>query len=226
MRRCHLDKFSGRYFYGAACLAVTAGLAGCSGTQPTRGSHANAAHFSRPTVPPPNLTQPFVTLPLTTPVPNPPPSDLTASLDRPAPVPREIRIPQLNIDASITPLPTSASPDLATLLPAARVAYLTGTFTPGTVGVSVLAGHTGSSGVFGRLGEVEVGADIIVTDIEGHDRHFDVLSRAIYAKNTLPEQLWSPTFGRQPILILISCTGPVRSDGLHRDNIVLISKLQ
>jgi hypothetical protein len=111
------------------------------------------------------------------------------------------------------------------MLPASQVAYFTGTFTPGTVGVSVLAGHTGGSGVFGSLDQIRVGDQIVVTDIHGHDRYFVVLSSAAYVKGALPEGLWSPSLGRQPILVLLSCTGPLRSDGLHRDNIAVVSRM-
>lgn len=148
--------------------------------------------------------------------------DAAAVITRPpmsVPPPVRVRIPALGVDAAVLPLPTPVAPTLPRVLGLADVGWFAGSSTPGTIGTAVLAGHTGQRAVFGRLASVPAGAAVVVTDAAGHDRSFTVRSRAAYPKGRLPDALWSPV--RTPSLLLVSCAGPLRADGLHRDNLVV-----
>ena len=112
--------------------------------------------------------------------------------------------------------------DRPTAVPSGRAAVI-GTTTPGTVGVATIGGHTGASGVFGRLAEVPIGSHVVVVDVSGQERRFIVRSIGVFVKGTVPEEYWGAV--GEPVLVLISCTGPHRRDGLSRDNIVLYTTL-
>jgi sortase (surface protein transpeptidase) len=137
----------------------------------------------------------------------------------PATEPLRVRIPALGVDAAVVTLGSESAAALPDLLAGADVAWLRGTATPGSVGIAVLAGHTGRSGVFGRLDALPDRGEVYVADATGSEQRFLVGERAVYAKGTIPDEVWGPV--RAPTLALITCTGPVRADGLHRDNLVL-----
>jgi hypothetical protein len=135
------------------------------------------------------------------------------------PEPLRVRIPALGVDAAVVTLGSESAAALPDLLGGSDVAWLRGTATPGSVGIAVLAGHTGRSGVFGHLDTLPDGGEVYVTDATSLEHLFVVRDRAAYAKGTIPDELWGPV--RAPTLALITCTGPVRADGLHRDNLVV-----
>ena len=148
-----------------------------------------------------------------------PAAALDVGLPDTMPEPLRVRIPALGVDAPVVTLASESSAALPDLLAGADVAWLQGTATPGSVGIAVLAGHTGRSGVFGHLDALPDGGEVYVTDATGHEQRFAVQHRAVYAKGTIPDEVWGPV--RAPTLALVTCTGPVRPDGLHRDNLVL-----
>src|SRR5262245_3487998 len=135
------------------------------------------------------------------------------------PEPVRVRIPALGVDAAVVTLESESAAALPDLLAGADVAWLRGTATPGSVGIAVLAGHTGRSGVFGHLDELPDGGEVYVTDNTGREHRFVVRTRATYDKGTIPDEVWGPV--PCPTSPLITRTGPVRPDGLPRDNVVL-----
>jgi sortase (surface protein transpeptidase) len=132
--------------------------------------------------------------------------------------PARVRVPSLEVDAPVIALDAAEASALPDLLSSSDIGWFRGT-APGAIGTATLAGHTGASGVFGRLAELAPGSEIVVTDEAGQERRFVVRTSAIYDKRGVPAEVWEPV--RTPALVMISCTGPRRSDGLHRDNVVI-----
>ena len=134
------------------------------------------------------------------------------------PAPARVRIPSLEVDAPVIALDAAEASALPDVLSGSSVGWFRGTV-PGAIGTATLAGHTGALGVFSRLAELVPGSEIVVTDEAGQDRRFVVRASANYDKRGVPAEVWEPV--RAPALVMISCTGPRRSDGLHRDNLVV-----
>ena len=156
------------------------------------------------------------------PTTSPEPGSVATSLVIEPPVavgaPARVRVPSLDVDAPVIALDAAEASALPDLLSSSDVGWFRGT-APGAIGTATLAGHTGASGVFGRLAELGPGSEIVVTDEAGQERRFVVRGSAVYDKRGVPAEVWEPV--RAPTLVMISCTGPRRSDGLHRDNIVI-----
>lgn len=191
---------------GRSLAALLALAAACSGVPaPQRDAVAPGPG------PAPPVEQPEPTTPASTVLDVEPPATM--------PEPQRVRIPALGVDAAVVTLGSDSAAALPDLLAGTDVAWLRGTATPGSVGIAVLAGHTGRSGVFAHLDGLPAGGEVYVTDAAGGEQRFVVQDRAVYAKGTIPDEVWGPV--RVPTLALITCTGPVRPDGLHRDNLVL-----
>lgn len=92
-------------------------------------------------------------------------------------------------------------------------------------GTTLLAGHVDHAGVPGalhRLGEVQPGALVYVTDAEGARSTFVASGLQTYLKSGLPRDLFD--VGGERRLAVVTCGGPVITvDGEHhyRDNVVL-----
>jgi LPXTG-site transpeptidase (sortase) family protein len=95
---------------------------------------------------------------------------------------------------------------------------------PGLPGATVLAAHVswnGAIGPFHQLGKLEPGAHVDVRLQDGTLRTYQVVERAIYAKDELPrERIWTTT--GDETLVLITCGGSYNSNiRRYRENIVV-----
>jgi hypothetical protein len=204
---------------GALVVAAVAQLAACStgtgadgGGAPTDGGTAAPGGAAAPTGAPPAVAS--GTSGATAPTGDPIVTAAPPTADPPA----QVRIPALGVDAAVRALPTDRVDDLVADLAPTDVGWLDGTASPGTVGTAVLVGHAGTAGSFRALAYAPAGAGVLVTDAGGRERRFVIRSLAVYPKGALPDDLWAPV--RTPTVVLVSCTGPRRADGLHRDNVV------
>lgn len=144
------------------------------------------------------------------------PPKLTISAPAPVAPARRVLVPSVGIDAEVGRLSVAAVADPRSL-PGSRAAVI-GDTDPGMVGVATLGGHNGPAGVFGRLGEVPIGAEVVVIDAKGDSRRFVVRARGVFAKGDIPPALWGVT--TVPTLLLVSCTNR-QADGWSPDTIVL-----
>lgn len=101
---------------------------------------------------------------------------------------------------------------------------------PGEMGSAVLAGHfdakDGSPAVFSRLDELRPGDDVIVTDTEGRQLEFEVISTEIFPDADFPIP---PVFGRTdlPRLNLITCDGVFdTAEANYMDRLVVFTRLK
>lgn len=97
---------------------------------------------------------------------------------------------------------------------------------PRDAGTSVLAAHLnydGVNGVFRRLSDVDVGAEVVVTLAEGDAARYRVTEVRLIDKNLLPpDEIWNREGPRR--LVLITCGG--RYDASRRsydDNVVVFA---
>ena len=99
---------------------------------------------------------------------------------------------------------------------------------PGAVGPAVIAGHIDSRngpGIFLALGQIKVGASIVVTTKTKQKFHFTVTDVKQYPKKNFPAAV---VYGPTPVatLRLITCTGSFNYSTHHYlDNLVVTSVL-
>ena len=170
----------------------------------------------------------------TTPVQEPAPTSTTslpaplrppgaAPLPRPG-VPVRLRIDDLGVDAAAVPV--GRLPDGQMEIPGASE---TGWYSPGprpgdAFGSAVIAAHIdfdGRPGIFFRLNQLAVGAEVVAVDDRGAEHRYRVTERFQVAKEGLPRAELFRT-GGAPVLTLITCGGSF--DQAHRhysDNIVV-----
>jgi hypothetical protein len=139
-------------------------------------------------------------------------------------VPVRLSLPTLGVDAPVVPVGLES--DGTMQIPGAQEA---GWYSPGrrpgaATGSAVIAAHIdygGRVGVFFRLPELQVGAEISVQDDEGTVHRFVVTERFQVGKADLPvEELFRT--GGGPTLTLITCGGAFDPDERrYRDNIVV-----
>jgi LPXTG-site transpeptidase (sortase) family protein len=142
----------------------------------------------------------------------------------PRSVPLRLMIPSLDLDAPVVSV--GIEPDNSMQIPGASEAgwYRFGPQPGDAEGSAVVAGHVdhaGQPGVFLDLREVEVGADIFVTDNDGEQHQFQVAERYQVDKDELPAPELFRTTG-EPVLTLITCGGSFsKSERSYSDNIVV-----
>lgn len=113
--------------------------------------------------------------------------------------------------------------------PTAAVAgWFTGGAVPGEPGPTVIAGHVDSRlgpGVFARLGELTVGAQVEVGRSDGTTVRYQVVDVLKVAKDAFPtDRVYGPTPGVE--LRLITCGGDFdRRSGHYVDNVVVSAVL-
>ncbi len=125
-----------------------------------------------------------------------------------APTPSRLRVPALDIDASIIGVGVDAQGLLDVPNPHQVGWYQHGS-TPGTDGAAVLAAHVDLGhipGVFYDLDAVLVGDRIYVDFDDGTSRAFDVVDEVLYDKSALPEDDLFRRSG-DPLLQLVTCGG-------------------
>ncbi|MPZ89021.1 MAG: class F sortase [Nitriliruptorales bacterium] len=158
------------------------------------------------------------------------PESPSPSSDEPAPDPpvevadpATVSIPAIDVHATLVDL--GLEDDGAMEVPDFGLAgwYIEGP-RPGEDGPAVVAAHVDSKegpDVFYRLGELEPGDEVTVTDLEGAEHTFTVERTEQHDKNELPvDDIWSAT--DSPTLRLITCGGEFdRSIGHYDDNIIV-----
>ena len=139
-------------------------------------------------------------------------------------VPVRLRIADLGVDAPAVPV--ARLPDGQMQIPGANEA---GWYSPGprpgdAFGSAVIAAHIdfdGRPGVFFRLDQLAVGAEVVAVDDRGAEHRYRVTERFQVAKDRLPRAELFRT-GGAPVLTLITCGGSFdEADRHYSDNIVV-----
>ncbi|HEX5620768.1 MAG TPA: class F sortase [Solirubrobacteraceae bacterium] len=138
--------------------------------------------------------------------------------------PVRVEIPSIGVDASIVPLGLNTDRTLQVPSDFGDAGWWTGGPRPGEPGAAIIAGHVDSytgPAVFFRLGELGLGAEIVVVRRDGTRGRFRVVGREQYPKDEFPTER---VYGRtsDPALRLITCSGTFdRSSGHYLDNTVV-----
>ena len=124
--------------------------------------------------------------------------------------PTQLRIPSLEVDASVLPVGIDpASYELAVPPDETLVTWYEHGASPGARGSALLAGHVdfeGRAGVFYRLRWLDPGQRFEVGYEDGTSRTFEVVGRQQFEKRQLPTtQLFSED--GDPTVVLITCGG-------------------
>jgi hypothetical protein len=163
----------------------------------------------------------LATAPTTAPA-APPPTEAKAAVVPP----KKLRIPAIDVVASVNPVGVDAAGDFAVPPSVDQVGWYR--FGPGvnaSAGSVVIAGHVDSReqgrGAFFRLRELERGDEVTVTGDDGVVHTFRVIAREEYRKTKIPLDRYFARDG-EPRLTLITCGGPFDPVARHyRDNIVI-----
>ncbi|MCP3856471.1 MAG: class F sortase [Actinomycetia bacterium] len=141
--------------------------------------------------------------------PHPPqPSDNTLTTGEQA-VPLGVRIPGIDVDASIIELGLNGDGSLEVPSDYGLTGWYTGRAVPGDIGPSVVVGHVDSTtgpAVFNRLPRLEVGDLIEIDRSDGLVAHFRVSEITLVQKDQFPT---AAVYGATevPALRLITCGG-------------------
>ncbi len=144
-----------------------------------------------------------------------------------ASVPERLTIAAIGVDVDVMDLGLTPGGTLEVPPGAFPAGWYDGSPTPGELGPAILAGHVsydGTPGVFERLGEVAVGAEVAVLRQDGTTAIFTVTHTESYAKSAFPT---STVYGDidHPGLRLITCSGLDASTGTYEDNTVVFAEL-
>jgi hypothetical protein len=140
--------------------------------------------------------------------------------------PARLRVPAMDLDATVLPVGVDKAGDFAVPPSVDRVGWYR--YGPGFAadrGSIVVAGHVDSAeqgeGAFFRLGRMRIKDEITLYDDNGAERRFRVVARERYAKSKIPLDRYFARDGA-PRLTLITCGGPFdRRTGHYRDNVVV-----
>jgi hypothetical protein len=152
-----------------------------------------------------------------------------ARLDAAAPAavvpPTGIRIPSLDVDATVVPVGVEADGQMEVPADVREVGWYRFGPVPGDPGSAVLAGHVDSRaqglGVFAALRDLAAGAEVEVVAADGTVTAWVVTARRTIAKPELPVD---ELFRRDgpPRLVLVTCGGEFdRGASSYRDNVVV-----
>jgi sortase (surface protein transpeptidase) len=142
--------------------------------------------------------------------------------------PLRILIPAIAVDSALIPLGLQADGTMTVPPDASSGGWYTGAPTPGELGPAVLVAHVdwrGRQGVFYRLRDLQIGANITVTRTDHSKAVFRVRQVAKFPKKEFPTSL---VYGNLRVagLRLITCGGSfdpaARS---YRDNIIVFAEL-
>lgn len=152
-----------------------------------------------------------------------------ADLDvTPSPAPTRLRIPSIDVDATIGAIGVEANGELEVPENVRTLGWYRYGPAPGEPGATVIAGHVDSReqgpGAFFNLRTLDVGARVSVTDSAGDEHRYDVVARRTYDKSVLPtDELFSRAGPSQ--LVLITCGGDFDSSARsYRDNVVIYAQ--
>ncbi len=213
---------------GCVALAAVLGLAGWALGRPEPSAGQGLAALSAPATGPPTPTTSADPGPAPTPSVRATARDASpgaAAVDV-APVPTRLRIPDLDVDASVRPV--GVQDDGAMVIPAAPTSvgwYRFGSAPADPQGNTVIAGHVATRadgpGALAALENAEVGMRVEVLDADGTRHRYEVTGREAVRKRALPVDEIFARDGR-PLLVLITCGGEyipeLRS---HQDNVVV-----
>ncbi len=145
--------------------------------------------------------------------PTPDPSTKTAMADPQRP--SRLVIGTIDVDEPVKALGLTTKGEIAP--PPGVVQWYTGSVVPGAVGASVIAAHVTSPkpDVFYRLGELDQGDPISVTDADGAERTFAMTRTAEVDKLDLTrdQSVWGKV--TEPTLVLITCDTESGRRGRH-----------
>ncbi len=130
-------------------------------------------------------------------------------------IPKTLRIPSINLEATIESVGMDAKGNMDTPKDSDNVAWYNLGYKPGTVGNAVIAGHydkaDGSPAVFWNLSKLAVGDKVMVTDENGSEQTFQVVRSEKYPYDQFPLQ---EVFGKsdKKMLNFITCQGEWNSE--------------
>lgn len=144
--------------------------------------------------------------------------------------PARIIIPSLGIDAEVQDVGITAEGNMGVPSNFTDVAWYKYGTAPGGAGSAVIAGHVdnglGLSGVFKRLGELEVGDEVSVERRDGTRLTFIVTGTRSYPYTEVPTEIvFNPSGSAR--LNLITCEGSwVKSEKTYDQRLVVFTKLK
>lgn len=163
------------------------------------------------------------------PTPSPSASATTSAppvADEPA-APVSITIPSIDVDGALIDLGLAPSGELEGADDADDIGWFTGGGRPGGPGPTVVVGHLDSRtgpAVFARLGDLDDGDSITVTDAEGGRHDYRVTDSRRVPQDPFPTE---DVFGRtvDDEVRLITCTGPYdRAEGRYTENLLVTAE--
>jgi len=147
----------------------------------------------------------------------------------PASPPTRVRIPSIDVNATVDALGLNADGTVEVPGKPDDAGWYSGSAAPGQIGAAVLLGHvdfvkTGPA-VFYRLGELKLGAEILVERKDGSTADFTVDAVREFPKSNFPtDQVYGPTDGSAQ-LRLITCGSWDPDQGKYVGNTVVFATL-
>lgn len=143
-------------------------------------------------------------------------------------LPRHVAIPAVKIDAGLLRLGLNADGTLEVPWKPLMAGWYQGSPTPGQLGPAVIAGHVDSwatgPAVFYRLGQVPVGARVLVTRADGSVADFKVTAVTSYPKTAFPTDAVYGDVNRAE-LRLITCANWNSTTQEYDDDVVVFARL-
>lgn len=142
--------------------------------------------------------------------------------------PTRVRIPSIGVDTALESLAVDPEGRLDAPVDYDSAGWYAGGVVPGRIGPAIIAGHVDSPtapAVFARIGELEPGAEVLVTMSDGSELSFAVTGTAQSAKSDFPTaEVYSNV--PAPELRLITCAGTFDSAvGHYTDNLIVFATL-
>ncbi|KAA9110804.1 sortase domain-containing protein [Microbacterium rhizomatis] len=149
-------------------------------------------------------------------------ADASASV----PTPTRVRIPSIGVDTGVEDLAIGEGGRLNAPVDYDSAGWFAGGVSPGQIGPAIIAGHVDSPtapAVFARIGELAVGADVVISMSDGSDLTFRVTGTAQSAKSEFPTaEVYSNV--PAPELRLITCAGSFDTAiGHYTDNLIVFA---
>lgn len=125
-------------------------------------------------------------------------------------LPQNLSIPKINVNAFVEQVGQDAGGKMDVPKEVINIGWYQLGFKPGESGNSVMAGHldtvTGAPAVFYNLNQLQIGDQVIVTDVNGKNLTFEVVKVQSYPFNQVPlEEVFGSSNKR--MLNLITCVG-------------------
>jgi Sortase domain len=130
-----------------------------------------------------------------------------------------------HVNAPVVPVAASLDGELQVPKTPSRVGWWALGAAPGAAGGTILlAGHVDAAGqgrgVFARLWDVPIGAQVTVIAGDGSRHRYEIVARRTYHRSALPSSLFAGS--RTPRLALVTCIGEFdRATRRYSQNLVL-----